>query len=340
MVKAQPEFGETILSDVLNTLDDYILVTMEEPWELLKPRLKVMPREVILNRDMQMETLENIEKKHLKAKWIVGFGGGTACDTGKFLSWRWNVPLIISPSIISVDAWLCTSIAVRIDHKVRYIGDVQPSRVLVDYSIVKRAPKALNRTGISDTISITSALGDWLVGRDTFGDKFDQVVFDEARQVAETLMKAAKDIKAVNNKGIDALVKGYVDEVRICEAWGNARPEEGGEHFLAYCLEEITRGHYLHGNLIGLNILIVLRLQRENAVFEVDALKTFFDKIGLEYAPAKNDITRGDFQRALETVQAYVKREKLLNGIWSLPMVFDAEGACSIQGILDWIFSF
>jgi glycerol-1-phosphate dehydrogenase [NAD(P)+] len=340
MVKAQPEFGETILSDVLNTLGDYIIVTMEEPWELLKPRLKVKPREVIFNRDMQMETLEEIEKRHLKAKWIVGFGGGTACDTGKYLSWKWNVPLIISPSIISVDAWLCTSIAARIDHKVRYIGDVQPSRVLVDYAIVKAAPKALNRAGISDTISITTALGDWLIARDTFGDKFDQTVFDEAKRVANTLMKAVKEIKAVNNKGIEALVKGYVDEVRICEAWGNARPEEGGEHFLAYCLEEITRGHYLHGNLIGLNILVVLRLQREKAVFEVGALKAFFDKIGLEYAPAKNGITREEYQKALESVQVYVKQENLLNGIWSLPKVFDAEGACSIQGILDWIFSF
>nr|MDO8083926.1 iron-containing alcohol dehydrogenase [Candidatus Sigynarchaeum springense] len=340
MVKARPEFGETILSDVLNTLDDYIIVTMEEPWDLLKPRLKTKPRDVIFNRDMQVETLEQIEKRKLKANWLVGFGGGTACDTGKYLSWKWGIPLIVAPSIISVDAWLCTSIAVRVDHKVRYIGDVQPSRVLVDYSVVKQAPKALNRAGVSDTISITTALGDWLIARDTFGDKFDQDVFDEARNIAETLMKSARDIKSVNNNGIDALVKGYVDEVRLCEAWGNARPEEGSEHFLAYCLEDITRGHYLHGNLIGLNILVVLKLQRDKVVFEASKLKKFFDDIGLDYAPVKNDITRGEYKKALESVQAYMKQEKFPNGLWSLPEVFDDRGPCSIQGILDWVFSF
>ncbi|MBN2149938.1 MAG: iron-containing alcohol dehydrogenase [Candidatus Lokiarchaeota archaeon] len=340
MVKAQPEFGEAILSDVLNTLDDFIMVTMEEPWALLEPMLQAKPREVIFNRDMQVETLEKIEKRELKAKWIVGFGGGTACDTGKYLSWKWGIPLITAPSIISVDAWLCTSIAVRVDHKVKYIGDVQPSRVLVDYSIVKRAPKALNRAGVSDTISITTALGDWLIARDAFGDKFDQDVFDEAKHVAENLMKSASDINAVNNRGIDALVKGYVDEVRICEAWGNARPEEGGEHFLAYCLEDITRGHYLHGNLIGLNILVVLKLQRDKAVFEVEKLKDFFDDIGLEYAPSKNGINRGSYRQALESVHAYVMQEKHLNGLWSLPNVFDDRGPCSLDGILDWAFSF
>ncbi|MEX2683348.1 MAG: iron-containing alcohol dehydrogenase [Candidatus Sigynarchaeota archaeon] len=340
MVKARPEFGETILSDVLNSLDDYIIVTMEEPWSLLKSKLKTKPREIIFNRDMQMETLQKIEKQTRKAKWIVGFGGGTACDTAKYLCWKWNIPLIVAPSIISVDAWLCTSIAVRVDHKVKYIGDVQPSRVLVDYSIVKQAPKALNRAGVSDTISIVTALGDWLIARDTFGDKFDLKVFNEAKDIAETLMKSASDIKVVNNKGIDALVKGFVDEVRICELWGNARPEEGGEHFLAYCLEDITRGHYLHGNLIGLNILVVLKLQRDKAVFDVGKLKNFFDEIGLDYAPAKNGITRGDYKKALESVQTYVKQEKLPNGLWSLPKIYDDRGPCSIEGILDWVVSF
>nr|MDO8108730.1 iron-containing alcohol dehydrogenase [Candidatus Sigynarchaeota archaeon] len=321
-------------------LDDYILVTMEEPWALLKPKLKNQPRDIIFNRDMQVEHLESLEKERKKAKWLVGFGGGTSCDTAKYLSWKWNIPLIIAPSIISVDAWLCTSIAVRVDHKVRYVGDVQPSRILVDYSIVKQAPKALNRAGVSDTISITTALGDWLIARDTFHDKFDQKVFDEAKKIVEDLMKQAKNIKVVNNKGIDALVKGYVDEVRICEAWGNARPEEGGEHFLAYCLEDITHGHYLHGNLIGLNVLVVLKLQREKAVFKVEALKKFFDEIGIEYAPGKNGIEREQYKQALESVQAYVKREKLLNGLFSLDRVFDEMGDCSMRGILEFINSF
>ena len=340
MVNARPEFGEHILSEELNKLDDYILVTMEEPWELLQPLLEKQPSDIIFNRDMQIEHLESIEADPKTASWIVGFGGGTSCDTAKYLSWKWGIPLIIAPSIISVDAWLCTSIAVRVEHKVRYIGDVQPARVLVDYSIVKQAPEALNRAGVSDTISITTALGDWLIACDTFGDKFDQAVFNEAKQIADTLIAQARDIQEVNNKGIDALVQGYVDEVHICEQWGNARPEEGGEHFLAYCLEDITHEHYLHGNLIGLNILVVLKLQRDRAVYDMETLKKFFDDIGIEYAPEKNGIKREDYKQALESVQAYVKQEHLANGLWSLDAVFNDDGDCSVEGILDWIYSF
>lgn len=339
MVNARPEFGERILSETLNGLGDYILVTMEEPWTIVKDRVANQPAAVIFNRDMAIEHLEDLERtRKVAASWIVGFGGGTSCDTAKYLSWKWNIPLVISPSIISVDAWLCTSIAVRVDGKVRYIGNVQPSRVLVDYSIVRAAPRALNVAGVSDTISIVTALGDWIIARDEFGDPFDQGVFDQARAIARELMARASDIRAVSDAGIQALVKGYVDEVALCEAWGNARPEEGGEHFLAYCLEEITRGHYIHGNLVGLNVLVVLRLQRDKAAFTVDEVRSFFDEIGLAYAPAAQGISRADYEKALRSVQAYVKKEGHVHGLWSRETVFDETGPCSIEGILDWVY--
>ncbi|MFX0100574.1 MAG: iron-containing alcohol dehydrogenase [Candidatus Hodarchaeota archaeon] len=341
MVEIKPVFGENVLSERLNAIGSYILVTMEEPWELLESKLDNPPKEIIFNRDMDIENLKTIEKRlKFKVNHVVGFGGGTSCDTAKYLSWKWKLPLIVSPSIISVDAWLCRSIAVREDHKVKYIGDVKQQELIVDYSLIKQAPKYLNWAGIADVISITTALGDWLIARDKFGDKFNQDVFDEAKKIAEALIKEASNIKAVNDKGIRALVKGQVDEVVLCEAWGNARPEEGSEHFLGYCLEDITHAHYIHGNLIALNILVVLKLQRDHAVFNHSKMKEFFDEIGIEYSPIKQKIKRDDYKQALETIHKYMKKEKFFNGLWTLENVFDQEGDYSVDGILDWIYSF
>ncbi|MBD3186214.1 iron-containing alcohol dehydrogenase [Candidatus Bathyarchaeota archaeon] len=341
MVKAIPEFGKNILASTLNGFDDYILVTMEEPWVLLEPLVDNEPIKIIYNHDMSLTHLERLERDtKVPATSVVGFGGGTACDTAKYLAWKWQLPLITAPSIISVDAWLCTSIAVRHDHKVRYIGNVEPRRVLVDLELIKQAPPSLNRAGISDTISICTALGDWLIAHEIFDDRFDRKVFNQAKDIVNELMAAASDIKEVNDAGIRAMVKGFVDEVNLCEGWGDARPEEGGEHFLAYCLEEITRDHYIHGNLIGLNVLIVLQLQKDKAVFPVKALKSFFDDIELQYSPISQGITRDDFKQALESVQQYVRTENLANGLWSLENVFDDSGPCSVNGILDWIYSF
>lgn len=340
MQNRDPESGNGILAETLNSIGSYVLVTMEEPLSLIESALAKKPSALILNHDMRSENLERLAKERKRGGYIVGFGGGTSCDTAKYLASEWDIPLIIAPSIISVDAWLCRSIAVRVEHKVRYIRDVIPERVLVDYSIVKRAPAALNRAGVCDVISIATALGDWLIARDIFGDRFDQAVFNKARGIVDEMLARAEDIKQVTDEGIQALVKGQVDEVKLCEEWGNARPEEGSEHFLAYCIEELTRDHYIHGNLVTLNILIVLKLQREKAVYDLSAIKGFLDLIGVEYSPAKQGIKRNDMKTALESVQSYVRKENLFHGLWHLDEIFAPDGEYSVSGILDWVYAF
>lgn len=334
------EFGEGILADTLNGFGSYILVTMEEPLELIRDSLTKKPSAVVFNRDMRIEKLKELEKEKKSSDYIVGFGGGTACDTAKYLAWKWDVPLIVAPSIVSVDAWLCRSTAVRVEGKVRYIGDVEPERRIVDFSLVKQAPPELNRAGIADVISISTALGDWVIARDEFEEKFDRRVFDEARSIADELIERADDIREVSEEGIRALVKGLSDEVALCERWGGARPEEGSEHFLAYCLEEITRGHYIHGNLIALNVLVVLKLQRKRAVYDYRELKDFFDRAGVGYAPAKQEIKAEDYRRALQYAREYVKKGNLYKGLWWLDNVFENRGEYSVEGIIEWIYSF
>jgi len=339
MRKLQPESGEGILAETLNSLDNYLLVTMKEPLILLSPELVREPPYVIHNLDMRIPNLEYLVEDRLDVDRIVGFGGGTSCDTAKFLSWKWGVPLIISPSIVSVDAWLCSSIAVRNFGKVQYVGNVIYEKALVDYSIIKKAPPELNRAGVADVVSICTALGDWKIAGEMFGEEVDEEVFDAAKAIADELLEHAAPIRDVTSEGIDALVKGQWDEMGLCEKFGSARPEEGSEHYLAYRLEEITRRRYIHGNLIALNVLAVLKLQREFAVYDIDRLKKFFDDAGLRYRPREQDISRGDYARALASMNEFVENEGLSHCLWSVDDIFDDSGDYSVDGIVDWLFS-
>ncbi|MHA1659956.1 MAG: iron-containing alcohol dehydrogenase [Promethearchaeota archaeon] len=325
----QPKFGNWLSIDTLNSLDKYVLITMEEPWKIIKNDVDNQPDYIEYNYDMSIENLEKLydsfEPFITDSYSIVGIGGGTSCDTAKFLVWKFkqkfgfNLNLFLIPSIISVDAFLCSSIAVRHENKVRYIGESNPKGILIDFDLIKSAPKYLNRAGVSDTISITSAIGDWKIERDEVNGKFDQNVFESARKIATDLMDAREEIRDVSEKGIEALVDGFYNEVILCEEWGNARPEEGSEHFLAYCLESITGDHYIHGNLIGMNILNSLYLQEDYAEFSMEEIKEFFDDIQITISPEAQNISYDNIRKALRQIKKYVKDEKLEYSIYNSP---------------------
>ncbi len=341
----RPTFGNNLSIDKLNSLDDYAVFTMEEPWKIINEKINTMPRILNFNREMSLENLNKIYKdlisKRINGCTLIGLGGGTACDTAKFMAWKLkeekisSCPLILIPSIISVDAFLCSSIAVRIADKVKYVGESAPKEILIDYDLIKSAPNYLNRAGVSDTISITSALGDWIIARNEINEKFDQGVFTNAKRIVEDLMKAKEDIHAVSNDGIKALVDGFYREVELTKKWGNARPEEGSEHFLAYCLESITHEHYIHGNIIGLNILISLILQEERAVFPLELIQQFFKDIELSISPEKQNISLDQLENALKMIKRYVESEGLFYSIYNSPQLILNEDKINI--ILDFV---
>lgn len=325
----KPSFGNWLSVDVLNSLDTYFLFAMEEPWQIIESKLKNKPSSINFNFDMNNDNLiklaESFKTVILESDTIVGLGGGTACDTAKFIAWwfkanlNFDLDLILIPSIISVDAFMCSSIAVRIDNKVKYIGESRPKRIIIDYDLIQKAPNNLNRAGVSDTISIASALGDWKLERDEINGKFSKQVFIHARKIVAELMKARTEIRDVTEKGIKSLVNGFYKEVKLCEEWGNARPEEGSEHFLAYCLESITHEHYIHGNLIAMNVLISLFLQESYAEFPLDDIKQFFKDVQLTFMPKKQNITEDQLRKALKEIQQYVKKENLMYSIYHSP---------------------
>ncbi|MFX1338462.1 MAG: iron-containing alcohol dehydrogenase [Promethearchaeota archaeon] len=341
----KPRFGKWLAVDILDSIDKYVLITMEEPWNIIENKISNKPAYLEFNYDMSIESLEkfyiSFEPFITDDHAIVGMGGGTACDSAKFLAWKFkeefnfNWDLYLIPSIISVDAFLCSSIAVRVDNKVNYVGESNPKDIIIDYELIKEAPKSLNRAGVSDTISIASALGDWLIAREETNEKFNQDVFNKAEKIVNELMSARKEIRNVTENGIKALVNGFYEEVSLCENWGNARPEEGSEHFLAYCLESITHDHYIHGNLIGMNILISLYLQHQYAQFALDQVKQFFEDIQLSFTAESQNISYNNLRTALNQVKTYVIDEQLFYSIYNSPkLVLDKE---KIEEILSFI---
>ena len=225
-------------------------------------------------KSMDLVHLQSIAEKYSSMRspitCVIGVGGGSACDTAKYMSYHMNIPLILIPSILSVDAPFTRAAGVRVTEgaktSVKYVGDCSQrlQTILLDKELLGAAPLFLNVSGVGDLLSIITALWDWKYAAEYRAETFNPYI---AEQVAGTVTKlflgknAIRDFNGSNSKGMNLLAECFAEEVLLCEKYGNARPEEGSEHYLAYALESSTGRGYIHGKLIGLCTVIVSLIQ-------------------------------------------------------------------------------
>ena len=297
-------------SKQLTELPGRVLVcTMDVPWELFQKHHSWSPDHVYLVNDMDKETVEALPDTLPECDVVVGLGGGSACDSAKYVAWARGCRLIMAPTIVSVDAPLTNTVAVRVDKTVEYIGDIYPEEVIIDHDLIRSAPPEFNRAGACDIASIHTALHDWKLAHNDTGEHYDEGIAAEAKACLEELDRQANEVYNVTPKGIDTIIDLFRREVEFCARLGNSRPEEGSEHIVAYNLEYLTRRHFLHGDLVGFGIVAMARLQANDPDFALDLVQ----RCGLRYRV--EDATEAELRETLSTLLEFKKRTGIFYSI-------------------------
>ena len=296
-------YGERLLESSVIPEEDYALVTMEEPWELAKGRLPRPPAAVVFVRHMDWYQIEAVERALPAVDAVVGLGGGTAIDAAKFIGWRRHIPVDEIPSIVSVDACVTKSVAVRAGGHVTYIGHVVPRNVLVDYTLVQGAPPRLNRSGVGDILCAHTALWDWRLAHEQTGEAYDEGAAAAVQGWLDQIPRQATHVSRVDPEGIRFIVDAFADISIICRRFGSSRPQEASEHTFAYNAEFQTGKQFLHGELVALGAYVIATLQG-NAP---DYLRRLYQETGLLWQPADIGLNRDEFILTLRTLNWYQK---------------------------------
>jgi glycerol-1-phosphate dehydrogenase [NAD(P)+] len=291
-------------------LGDFIVTTMELPWNLTKDRLGAVPRQVVFVESMELETVERQCADLPPCDAIVAIGGGQAIDLGKYFAWRRGCRLVTIPTILSVDAFVTPKAAVRRNHRVEYVGHASPDPLVIDYDLLRTAPPELNIAGVGDILSIHTATRDWelaeAAGQSEYPFSADDVL--KARAIVDDAERWADAIWDNADEGLRAIVEGYLRINTICLPADHYRTEEGSEHFLFYELEERLQRGFIHGSIVGLGIYVMSRLQQN----EPDRITELMNRVGLRYQPADMEIDRDTLIASLQNLRSFVRQR----GLW------------------------
>jgi len=259
-------------------------------------------------------SIEKLAKKQVPAEVAYAVGGGRTIDVARFLAKEWGLEIICIPTIISSDAFLVDCTGLRENGCVTYAPSKKADKVLLDWELLQKTPLKYHLSGCGDVLSIYTGLYDWKYankqGVARPDESYSPSVATIAKGILDSLLLDTKEIKNGTKKGMETIVTCLGMEVTLCNFYGNSRPEEGGEHFFTYCIENKVP-HFLHGEMVSFGVLITASIQNQ----DWEKIKSFLGDVGLNYIP--DGLTKAAVVNTLRELPGYVSNHKLRYSVYN-----------------------
>ncbi len=293
---------------------EVLLVTSAPAWNAVKDSLRGL--NIVTTIEVTEATTEHWDHcqskiENRKFEIIYAVGGGLTADAAKYFASKLNLPLIVLPTALSVDAFITAASGIRKDGCVYYIETKVPERLILDFEMIAKAPAFIRAAGITDVMSIATGAWDWKFaheqGKNPVGMEFIPWVYDNAQSILSGVLDCAEAAGRGDHDGLKTLYDCLAMEVQLCNQIGHSRPEEGSEHYFAYAVEN-EMGHGLpHGDLVGPAILLIAQLQGQDTSLLEKALKACNVPL--------NNIPQDMIERTLKILPDYSRKHNLSFGI-------------------------
>jgi glycerol dehydrogenase len=237
--------------------------------------------------ESSLTQLKKVVEQH-QADLIIGVGGGKALDTAKLLAYQSHLPVVTIPtSAATCAAWTALSNIYSEAGAFQYDVALNrcPELLILDYSLIRTAPKRTLVAGIGD------AIAKWYEASVSSGSSSATLTIaavQQARVLRDLLLQ--KSANALQNPDSDdwrEIVDATVLLAGVIGGLGGANCRTVAAHAVHNGLTHIPEAHNaLHGEKVAYGILVQLRLEEmvqgnQLAVSARQQLLQFYTEIGL-----------------------------------------------------------
>ena len=284
----------------------FLIVTMPDLWELFRHEFEGADYRLYMTGSIEQADLERDAAALTDVRSVIGLGGGQALDVAKYFAWRRRLPLFQAPTALSVNAVYSHRSGVRENGKVMYRGYAVPECIFIDYDVLRAAPRHLNWSGIGDVLCFHTGVLDWQYARDRgkIEEKwpYDPDLARQSLAKVKGIVENIDGIRAMTDAGIDALVDGLKWGTSFQGSGWCPRHIEGTDHFLFYTLEKQTGLKFLHGQPVGLGIVVGSMLHESGAEEMLDTIAG----IGLDVRPEAMGLSWDQAVEGLTGMRSYI----------------------------------
>ena len=240
---------------------------------------------------------------------VYAVGGGLVCDAAKYVGRKRHLPVVVVPTILSVDGFFTAQVAVREGGTVRYEETGPVDKVIIDWDIVSSAPAHFRGTGIAEILSIVTGLRDWQYAaeqnKNTEKERFQPWAAGLAAGIAQQAFKIAQGVGDGKVESLQSLLDLICIEVQLTNQLGHNRPQEGSEQYFAYAIEpKVARDRGIpYADLIGPGIMIAAALHGQ----DVTSIRETLSSAGIRLGQLKPD----DIIETLQMLPQYVRVHNL-----------------------------
>ena len=300
------EIGNSLIKRCSGDWMSFVVMTTATPWALAKRELSRSPAGVAVVNSNDLGHMEALIDGLPAAEMVVAIGGAGCQDAAKHYQRRRGGRRIHVPSVVSNNAAL-TNVGTVFRGPVRdAIYDLPaPEAVLYDLDLVRAAKPFVNRSGLGEQLCVHVGSYDWkLASSRGLGLPWNHDLAREMARIVVRCLKVAPGMREMTDATIKELVDLWVRVGELIDQFHCMNFSGASEHVFALNLTRVTGKRLIHGQCVGLGVVVMSLLQRNAPTLMAEA----FVEAGARFKPEDIGCTWDDVGEVLRTLRDQAAR--------------------------------